>query len=148
MEKQNKQASQSPQSQPEISVSDRLLAGNSPEDTNIQNKQAELEKRVDYVLICLIIIGTTLTGIGTQLNLFVIAQNNGMPVVDWNGEANNPLATYHNATNETRYVFLADRQSWFGFSLGDIIAYLGSVFFIIVCVYLLVRKQKTAQEIK
>jgi hypothetical protein len=99
-------------------------------------------KRLDYVLVFLIVLGTVMSDSGVRMNQFVIAQNQGkMPVINWDGRATNVLALYQNATSETKYVYLSDRQNWFGLSIGDLIMYVGGGFIVLVCAILLLRKE-------
>ena len=82
-------------------------------------------------LTILMALGVFLMLVGGWINTFVIANNGGkMPVNNWNGIDNNPLALYQNATNQTKYTFFIDRQEWFGFSISDFVIYLGFILYL------------------
>lgn len=84
------------------------------------------------IRILLVTLTILMICLGIRMNMWVISHNDGkMPVINWDGKSNNQFALYQNATNETKYLWLADRQNWiFGCSIGDLVMWLSFIPFI------------------
>lgn len=85
-------------------------------------------------------IGILIILIGTSLNQFTIAQNNGkMPVENFVKENKYPIFALHQPMNEdTKYPIFVDRSILYGNSIGDILRIAG----LVVVIFFYFKKEK------